>query len=211
MGRRIDKLVPVRVRAAAAMPAAVLTVHQLRYQLAFGSRTDAKLASQGHQYLGAVAPVAAMLLAIVVGLFLADVAQAWREGGKDETVPDTRGSPAKIWLLAALSLLLIYCGQELFEGLFAAGHPGGPAGIFGQGGFWAVPLSIVLGGLVALALRVADAAIRWVASHGRRDRTPRARAGNPRRPGGFIAPPRGPLASAAPGRGPPAPRRPRTP
>ncbi|MGN6274745.1 MAG: hypothetical protein ACTHNP_02295 [Solirubrobacterales bacterium] len=205
MGRRIDKLVPVRIRAAAAMPAAVLTVHQLRYQLAFGGRMNEKLASQGHQYLGVLAPVAAMLLAIGAGLFLADAAQAWRGSHREEPALDRRGSLPKIWLLAALSLLLIYSGQELCEGLFAPGHPGGLTGIFGHGGLWAVPLSIVLGGLVALVLRVADAAIRWVASRGRRDRAPRARWRNPLRPRGFIAVPRGPLASAAPGRAPPAP------
>lgn len=186
------------------MPAAVLTVHQLRYQLVFGGRTDEKLASQGHQYLGTVAPVAAMLLAIVVGLFLANLARAWR-GGHQGAAPDTRGSLPKIWLLAALSLLLIYCGQELFEGLLAAGHPGGLAGIFGQGGLWAVPLSILLGGLVAAVLRVADAAIRWAAARRRADRVPRVRARNVRRPRTFIAAPRGPLASAAAGRAPPVP------
>jgi hypothetical protein len=203
MGGRIDKLVPLRVRAAAAMPAAALTVHQLRYQLAFGSRTDEKLATQGHQYLGAVAPLAAMLLAIAVGLFLANLARAWRDGSKD-AAPDSGGSLPKIWLLAALSLLLIYCGQEFFEGLFAVGHPAGLTGIFGQGGLWAVPLSILLGGLVATALRVGDAAIRWAGARRRPDRPPRARARNPRRPSTFIAAPRGPLATAAAGRAPPA-------
>jgi hypothetical protein len=186
------------------MPAAVLTVHQLRYRLAFGGRTDEKLASQGHQYLGAVAPVAAMLLAIVVGLFLANLARAWREDHRDEVAADDGSSLPKVWLLAALSLLLIYCGQELFEGFFATGHPGGLVGIFGQGGLWAVPLSIFLGGLVALTLRVADAAVRWAASHGGRDHKPRARARNPLRPSGFLAIPRAPLASAAAGRAPPA-------
>jgi hypothetical protein len=203
MGGRIDKLVPLRVRAAAAMPAAVLTIHQLRYQLAFGSRTNEKLATEGHQYLGAVAPLAAMLLAIAVGLFLARLGRAWRDGDED-AAPDSRGSLPKIWLLAALSLLLIYGGQECFEGLFAAGHPGGLAGIFGQGGLWAIPLSILLGGLVAAALRVGDAAIRWAAARRRQDRLPRARARNPRRPRTFVTAPRVPLASAAAGRAPPA-------
>lgn len=203
MGRRIDKLVPLRIRAAAAMPAAVLTVHQLRYQLAFGGRTDEKLASQGHQYLGAVAPFAAMLLAIVVGLFLSNLARAWRDGDQDGGGAHASHSFPKIWLLAALSLLLIYCGQELFEGFFTAGHPGGLAGIFGQGGFLAIPLSLLLGGLVALALRVADVAIRWAASRHRQNPVPRAPARRPRRPDDFLAAPRGPLASAAAGRAPP--------
>jgi hypothetical protein len=202
MGRRIDKLVPLRVRAAAAMPTAVLTVHQLRYQLAFGSRTDEKLASQGHQYLGALAPVAAMLLAIVIGLFLANFARAWRDNG--DAAPNAQSSFPRIWLLAALSLLLIYCGQEFFEGIFTVGHPGGLTGIFGHGGLWAIPLAVALGGFVALALRAADAAIRWAASHRARGHTPRTRPRNPLRPGGFVVIPRAPLASAGAGRAPPA-------
>ena len=80
MGRQIDRFVPPRIRAAALMPAAVLTVHQLRFQLAFGDRTEGKLASEGHQYLGALAPLAAMLLAIGVGLFLARVASRLAPG-----------------------------------------------------------------------------------------------------------------------------------
>jgi hypothetical protein len=200
MGRRIDKLVPIRVRAAAAMPAAVLTVHQLRYQLAFGTRTDEKLASQGHQYLGALGPAVAMLMAIGVGLFLARLVRAWRDG--QGVAAAGREPLVKIWVLTALSLLVIYCGQELLEGALTTGHPGGLAGVFGQGGLWAIPLSVFLGGLVAVVVRVGDAAIRWVAGRHRS----RHRAARPRsfqRPRGFIAVLRGPLADAAAGRAPP--------
>jgi hypothetical protein len=185
------------------MPAAVLTVHQLRYQLAFGSRTDEKLASEGHQYLGALAPLVAMLLAISVGLFLASLARAWRVGDVDGSAPDTRKSLLKIWLLAAVSLLLIYCGQEFLEGVFATGHPGGLTGIFGQGGLWAIPLSALLGGLVAAVLGVADAAVHWVACRRRRDPRRPLRGPSFQRPSDFIAPLRGPLANAAAGRAPP--------
>jgi hypothetical protein len=202
MGRRIDKLVPIRVRAAAAMPAAVLTVHQLRYQVAFGTRTDEKLASQGHQYLGALGPAVAMLLAIGVGLFLARLARAWRDGQGDGVASEGRESLVKIWLLTALSLLVIYCGQELFEGALTTGHPGGLAGVFGQGGLWAIPFSVLLGGLVAVVVRVGDAAIRWVAGrHRRRHLSDRPRS--LQRPRGFVVVLRGPLAGAAAGRAPP--------
>ena len=205
MGRKIDKLVPLNIRAAALMPAAVLTVHQLRYQLAFGDHADSKLASQGHQYLGAFAPLAAMLLAIGVGLFLANLLSTWRRG-LDE-VEGRRSTPAfpTVWILAAASLLAIYSGQELLEGFLAGGHPGGIAGVFGQGGLWAVPLSALLGALVALGLRVADIAVRWAAA-GRRDRSKALRAPlrlRPR-PGAVIVALREPLADAAAGRAPPA-------
>jgi hypothetical protein len=185
------------------MPAAVLTVHQLRFQLAFGGQADSRLASEGHRYLGLLAPLAAMLLAIGVGLFLATLSRAWRRGMSD----GERGAPVssfrKIWLLAAASLLAIYCGQELLEGFLAGGHPGGIAGVFGEGGLWAIPLSGLLGAAVAFGLRLADVAVRWAA--GRRDRSAPRRA--PLRPSArpcavFLAL-REPLADAAAGRAPP--------
>lgn len=204
MGRQIDRLVPLRIRAAALMPAAVLTVHQLRFQLAFGGQADSRLASEGHQYLGLLAPVAAMLLAIGIGLFLATLSRAWRRGMND----GEHGAPVstfpRIWLFAAVSLLAIYCGQELLEG-FLTSHPGGIAGVFGEGGLWAIPLSAVLGGVVTCGLRFAEIAVRWVARR-------RARSGPRRTPLRLSARPRAvflalrePLAGAAAGRAPPPP------
>ena len=78
MPRRIDTLLSPRLRAAALMPAAVLTVHQLRYLLAFGGESGSELEKEGHQYLSALAAPIAMLVAIVVGLFFARLAVAWR-------------------------------------------------------------------------------------------------------------------------------------
>ncbi len=185
------------------MPAAVLTVHQLRYQLAFGSHADGKLASQGHQYLGALAPAVAMLLAIGVGLLLASVASAWRRGAGEGEARTPAFAFPRIWLFAAVSLLAIYCGQELLEGFLASGHPEGLAGVFGAGGLWAIPLSILLGGVVALGLRAADAAVRWAAGRRVRPRVPRAPARHrPRLPLVSLAL-RQPLADAAAGRAPP--------
>jgi hypothetical protein len=182
------------------MPAAVLTVHQLRYQLAFGGHTDAKLASQGHAYLGTVAPLAAMLVAIGAGVFLAGLARARREGEAGE-----RGRPfVAVWLLAAAALVGIYAAQELAEGMLAAGHPGGLHGVFGDGGIWALPLSLAFGAVVALALRAADAAKRWAAGLAERDEPPaRIRARRPLRPAPVFMPAPAPLALAAAGRAPP--------
>lgn len=191
---------PARVRAAALMPAAVLTVHQLRYQLAYGGHADSELASQGHSYLSTLAPLAAMLVAIAAGVFIAGLARAHREGETGE-----RGRPfLLVWLLAATTLLGIYAGQELVEGLLAPGHPGGLHGVFGDGGLWAVPLAVAFGAIVALALRVAEVAKRWAASHGR-EGTPSAakRARRSLRPGPIFMPALAPLALAAAGRAPP--------
>lgn len=200
MGRLIDRFVPLRFRAAALMPAAVLTVHQLRFQLAFGDRADSRLAAEGHSYLTALAPLAAMLVAIVAGVFIAGVARAWRDGaGEGRSAP----SLVRVWLAAALALLAIYSAQELAEGVLASGHPGGLEGVFGQGGLWALPLSLLLGAVVALILGLGSAAIKWVAArraaHRRRAARPRAS----RRPPEVLLTPAAPLAALAAGRAPP--------
>ena len=200
MSRLIDRFVPLRFRAAALMPAAVLTVHQLRFQLAFGDRADGRLAAEGHGYLTALAPLAAMLVAIVAGVFLASVARAWREGaGEGRPAP----SLARVWLTAGLALLAIYSAQEFAEGMLVSGHPGGLAGVFGQGGLWALPLSLLLGAVVALALRIGSAAIEWAAAR-RAARTRRvARPRATRRPLEALLAPIAPLAALAAGRAPP--------
>jgi hypothetical protein len=183
------------------MPAAVLTVHQLRYQLAFGGHASAKLASEGHAYLGTLTPLAAMLVAIAAGVFLAGLARARRDGE-----PGEGGRPfLLIWLLAAAALLGIYALQELAEGALVAGHPAGLPGVFGDGGLWAVPLAAALGAVVALALRVADAAKRWVAAAGREEEAPApGRSRRALRPAAVFMPSPTPLALAAAGRAPPA-------
>jgi len=43
------------------------------------------------------------------------------------------------------------------EGLLTRGHPTGWAGVFGAGGWFAVPLAFAFGAVVALGLRVARA------------------------------------------------------
>jgi hypothetical protein len=198
VGRLIDKYVPLGVRAAALMPAAVLTVHQLRFQLAFGDRAGQRLAAEGHQYLTALAPLAAMLVAIGAGLFLAALARAGRGVGEGRRAP----AFAIVWLAAAVTLLVIYSAQELAEGMLASGHPGGIAGVFGHGGLWAVPLSLLFGGLVALVLRVGSATIEWVAGRSAKP-TPPARPRRAARPALVLLAAPEPLAALAAGRAPP--------
>src|ERR1700729_3244299 len=106
MPGRIDPLLSPALRAAALMPAAVLTVHQLRYLLAFGSGSGQELEKEGHQYLSALAAPIAMLVAIVVGLFFARLAVAWRDGGGEEGAP--RRSFLRLALLIGAALLALY-------------------------------------------------------------------------------------------------------
>jgi hypothetical protein len=197
----MDRLLSPRLRAAALMPAAVLTVHQLRFLLAFGGGSGQELEKEGHQYLSALAAPIAMSVAIVAGLFLARLASAWRDGAEEEGAP--RRGFLRLALLVGAALLAIYSCQELLEGMLSSGHPGGFDGVFGDGGWWAVPLSLAFGLVIAAALRGARAAIRWAAA---RHRHPEASHGRPApapRPRRLALPRPVPLAGAAAGRAPP--------
>ncbi len=183
------------------MPAAVLTVHQLRYLLAFGGGTSSELEKEGHQYLSALAAPVAMLVAIVIGLFFARLASAWRDGAEEEGAP--RRGFLRLVLLIGASLLALYSCQELLEGMLSTGHPGGFEGVFGQGGWWSVPLAFACGAVVAAALRGARAAIRWAASRAHRTGTSHGRPAPAPRPRRLALPRPVPLAGAAAGRAPP--------
>ena len=182
------------------MPLAVLLVHELRYRLAYGGHAGRAMAGQGHAYLSVAAPVIVMLSALAFGAFILRLARTW--AGRRPGAPGRGHGTLALWGLAAAGLLAIYVGQELLEGWLSAGHAGGPAGVFGHGGWWAAPAAIAIGGLLALALRGARLAMLLA---GARRQPRRART---RQPG--FAPPRRidlgawtPLASCAAGRAPP--------
>src|ERR1700761_3849590 len=204
------------------MPAAVLTVHQARFMLAFGGSSGEELEKEGHQYLSALAAPIAMSVAIVVGLFFARLASAWwdgagegdaRAGAQRRDRPASSHDPAKdpaswrgflrLALLIAASLLALYSCQELLEGMLSNGHPEGFDGVFGDGGWWAVPLSLVCGLAIAAGLRGARAAIRWGVSPPRRPAVLHERPAPAPRPRRLVLPRLVPLAGAAAGRAPP--------
>ncbi len=210
MANSLNRLVTPSFRAAALMPAAVLTVHQLRFMLAFGGSSGEELEKEGHQYLSALAAPIAMSVAIVVGLFFARLASAWRDGaGEGTRARGAAGDPARrrglphLALLIAASLLVLYSCQELLEGMLSSGHPEGFDGVFGDGGRWAVPLSLLCGLAIAAALRGARAAIRWVVSRRRRPTASHERPAAAPRPRRLALPRLLPLAGAAAGRAPP--------
>lgn len=163
---------PVRLRVAALMAVAALALHELRYLIAYDSGAGHALEQQGHAYLSVAGAVVGVLLALAAGQLVARLARAWR-AGSDEGAPR---SFALAWAAASAGMTLIYAAQELLEGLLCDGHPGGPAGVFGHGGLWALPLALVLGALVVLALRGARAAVRAAAAHSPRVRASRGRA-----------------------------------
>ncbi len=222
MANSLNRLVSPRLRAAALMPAAVLTVHQLRFVLAFGGSSGEELEKEGHQYLSALAAPIAMSVAIVVGLFFARLASAWRDGAGEGTA--VRGGAAggaaprglgaardpaswrgflRLALLVGASLLALYSCQELLEGMLSNGHPEGFDGVFGEGGWWAVPLSLLCGLVIATALRGARAAIRWAAARHRRPKISHGHPAPAPRPRRLALPRPVPLAGAAAGRAPP--------
>jgi hypothetical protein len=140
------------LRVVALLAVGGLTVHQLRYLLAFGHDADDALAAQGHAYLAAVAvPVLGLLLAVVLGQLLARVA------GRRARTARTPASFRVLWTASAAALMAVFGGQELAEAGLGSGHPGGLAGIVGHGGWMALPLSVAVGGLVAVALRATRA------------------------------------------------------
>jgi hypothetical protein len=148
------------LRAAMMMPMCALAVHQLRFELATGSQAQAQLAREGHGYLSTLEPFVLLAAATALGAFAGAVARAW--DGQEASQP-RRHSLARVWLLCALVLVALYCGQELAEGILLRGHPGGVAGVFGHGGLLAVPISVLVAAALALALRTADAVLRLVA------------------------------------------------
>ena len=136
------------------MPLGALAVHQLRFYLVFGSRASAVLAREGHGYLSAAEPAVVLLAALGLGWFVGRL--ALRSAGRGGAHRAASGAFVKTWLVCALILFSIYCAQELFEGFFAPGHPAGIAGVLGQGGWTAAPISLLVGAALALTLRLAD-------------------------------------------------------
>jgi hypothetical protein len=184
-----------RARAIALLATGMLVVHQLRFVLAFGSDAGQHLSQEGHAYLGFVLPFVGVGLALAFAHFALLLARAHR------AVPQAPGLLAT-WALAASTLLVAYAAQEGVEGTLALGHPAGVAGIFGAGGWIAVPLCVVVGAAVALLLRGASVALARAAERGRA-RASRRVFGRRRLPLSPGPAPADPLASHLSGRAPP--------
>jgi hypothetical protein len=164
------------------MPLFALAVHQLRFYMVFGSRTPAVLAREGHGYFSIAEPAVVLLAALGLGWFVGRVVLA--SAGQSPARRAGPGATVRTWLICALILFAIYCAQELAEGIFAPGHPAGLAGVLGQGGWTAAPISLLLGAALAAALRIADrlletvqqrATPRWRTPAGARNPVPAAR------------------------------------
>ncbi len=145
------------IRACALLIGGGYALHEGRYRLAFGRHASEALGRSGHGYLHLVGPVLAVLLALLAGVALARLARGVPRGPR-------RVMPfALLWGVCAVAVALIFCVQELTEGVLAGGHPSGLSAVLGEDGWLFAPLAICVGGLVALGLRGADAAQDLVA------------------------------------------------
>lgn len=194
----------MRVRSTGPLlvPAAALAVHQARYTLAYGSRANAELAAQGHSYLNSVVPWTILALGVAATAFLRRVALALRTG---ETARPAGRSTAGLWALTTVGLIGIYAIQETLEGMVASGHPGGAAGVFGHGGWWAIPAAAVAALLVVALLHAGGAIVSLAAELGvRPSAAPAAFA--LLAPASVRLPRLAPLARSGAGRAPPSAR-----
>lgn len=190
-----------RLAPLALMPAAAFAVHQLRYWLAFGGHAGAQLQAQGHSYLHSLVPWLVLLIAIASGFFLRAFGRAL--GGRC-SLPRYTVSFAALWLLCTASLVAIYVCQEFLEGLVAAGHPGGLAGIFGYGGWWCIPASMGVGLVLAAVFHGARWVLQEVADRcGRSVRVVSRGTASAPAPRSVIFSRPAPLAGGWSGRGPP--------
>jgi hypothetical protein len=165
--------------------------------LGYGGRAGAELAAQGHSYLHSLVPWIVLAVGVAASRFLRDLVAAARTG----RAPAQARSLSGQWALTTGVLAGVYTVQESLEGLFAAGHPGGTAGVVGHGGWWAIPASAAVAALVVALLRLGRAAVRLAAARApRRRRTASAPVVLPSF-SPLLQP--APLALAAAGRAPP--------
>jgi hypothetical protein len=151
------------LRATALVTVAALALHELRYLIGYGGGTPEALASQGHAYL----PVAGALAGALLLVAAAQLTGRLLRGHGEKAAPRM----GVAWAWASVALLAIFVGQESLEGLLSSGHPEGIAAITANGGLVAIPLAVVLGGLVALGLRGATRLVAAAAWGGRRSLT----------------------------------------
>ena len=188
----------IRANGLLLMPAAALVVHQARYSLAYGARANTELAAQGHSYLHSVVPWSIFALGVGASVFVRRAARAARTGNSGGF---TRLSAAALWAVTTSSLLAIYAVQETLESLSVSGHPSGAAAVFGHGGWWAVPVSVVVALIVVALLRLGRAVLRLASRLAHAE--PRVRHARVRIPDSVALVASAPLALARAGRAPP--------
>jgi hypothetical protein len=158
-------------RATALLALGALAVHELRYLLTYGGKAHSAMMSQGHGYLGELAPALVVLALSALCGRLATAAL-----GR----PIATGGSRPLWRTAATfaaALAAIFAAQELVEGAVFAGHAAGVAAVLGGGGWLALPLALLVGLITAIADRLlagTERALLAPVRRRRRRRDPRA-------------------------------------
>jgi hypothetical protein len=164
------------LRAAALLSLGAFALHQIRFVLGYGHQASEALAVQGHSYMPLVEALIAVFLGAASIRFAHSLFMARRGSPVDVTGPPF----SRLWAFCSSALLAVYTLQEGFEGEFSAGHPTGLVGVFGHGGWTALPLALAIGALIALVLEGARRVIVLVGSRVRRTRG-RPRTSRPKR------------------------------
>lgn len=133
----------------ALLAMAGLLLHELRYMSWLGAEESHAGSHRFDGLLAALGPALTALVTIAAAVGLVAVARA-RTG-----VSPLRVRIRNVWPIASGALLAIYSWQELLQGALDANHPFGLHGAFGHGGWIVVPLALLLGGLVAMAVGLA--------------------------------------------------------
>jgi hypothetical protein len=139
-----------RLRLAALLALGAFALHQLRYLIA----SPAELVEHSHGYLTGLLPgIAVLVLAAALATLIRGT-----EGASSERAPLV----PRIALFSS-ALLTVYFGQESLEGLLGPAHAPGLAAGLVHGGWIALPLAIVIGGLAAIIARALEAVERAIA------------------------------------------------
>lgn len=142
------------------MAAAALGLHELRSEARLGEHAQPELVHNAHGYLGTLTLVVGVLVAIAAAHLLVRLAVGWRSDDSRCYAPHRT---LRLWRLASVALVCVCFGQEVFEGFVATGQPVGLEELLGRGGWTAIPLAVLFGGAVAVAVRGSDAAIAFAA------------------------------------------------
>jgi hypothetical protein len=143
-----------RARAGVLLLAGTVAVHQLVYGLA-GVRPD----EHAHAYLAWLTP--ALFALVFAGV--AEVALRVARVGRRPAAPPPRGRV--LWPVLSVLLVAIFAAQETAETLLEheEGHGHALHELLIGHGLWVVaPIALVVGAVLALALRGAAAAEAWV-------------------------------------------------
>jgi len=148
--RRMNRL-PLTLRALVLVPLLAVGVDLARATVACGPRAESCLEAAGHGWLG---PAGSVLLVLYAAGLACAVAALARGGSAGARTPGF----LRLWLVGSAGVAAVCGGQALLAGALADG------GALGGGWLQLLAFCVAAGALLALALRIAPAAIELVRS-----------------------------------------------